>query len=430
MEDKIENNPLYKKIKEEIPVLEALLDTFAIIGLESEEFEKVKKKLPDFKKDFIEVSTSSDRFNKYFSPLGWISYESIEHNLMIKSIELAEIGEIDKAENLLIEYYESDKMDRLIKFTVYPEEFEIRSDLIMLAYEDYKAKRYHACIPVILMMIDGIVNDIDKNKGFWAEGTDVTVCDSIVGHSTGLNRLKEIFSETRIKTNTDVITIPYRHGILHGKDLGYANRNVAAKCWAALFAVRDWALIIKNGKKNPPKPQDVNENTMTFVELIDNINELTKNKEKIRRWKPRNIVIGLHIPINGNPDDYESNTPEQEVSKFFYFWKNEKYGKIASKIYYFTKESPSVNKEAGRIRKILKDKIFVNYYILGVNDKNFGTTHISVKIVFSQNNKEKSLECNFKLFYSNSILNVYEPGDIKGNWKYYDNILDSIDNIK
>ena len=55
-------------------------------------------------------------------------------------------------------------------------------------------------------------------------------------YSKGLNALNRIFQKMRQKTVTDEITIPFRHGIVHGMDLGYDNRMVAAKCWAALFA--------------------------------------------------------------------------------------------------------------------------------------------------------------------------------------------------
>lgn len=42
-------------------------------------------------------------------------------------------------------------------------------------------------------------------------------------------------TRSRNKTTTEDLTLPLRHGILHGRDLGYSNQMVAAKCWAVGF---------------------------------------------------------------------------------------------------------------------------------------------------------------------------------------------------
>ena len=58
------------------------------------------------------------------------------------------------------------------------EDYRPRYDLAEKAKEDYLAGRYHACVPVVLTIIDGIVNDIEQ-KGFFAQGVDLTAWDSI-----------------------------------------------------------------------------------------------------------------------------------------------------------------------------------------------------------------------------------------------------------
>jgi len=44
----------------------------------------------------------------------------------------------------------------------------------LYALEEYENGRYYACVPLLLMIIDGIVNDISKETGFFAEKTDLT----------------------------------------------------------------------------------------------------------------------------------------------------------------------------------------------------------------------------------------------------------------
>lgn len=53
------------------------------------------------------------------------------------------------------------------------------------------------------------------------------------------------------------------------RELTFDNKLVAAKTWAALFAVRDWA--VTDGKKNSKPKQDV-----TWNELLQQIVENEK----------------------------------------------------------------------------------------------------------------------------------------------------------
>ena len=86
--------------------------------------------------------------------------------------------------------------------------------------------------------------------------------------------MKRIFNTGRYSTVTDNITIPYKNGILHGMDLGYDNKTVAAKSWAALFAAREWAMKAEQGllEEQPEKPQK------SWKELFRDIDELNRSK--------------------------------------------------------------------------------------------------------------------------------------------------------
>ena len=124
-----------------------------------------------------------------------------------------------------------------------------RIRLAKLAQDDYLSGRYHACIPLLLSLLDGLVNDVSNHVGFFAANVDLTAWDCIAAHETGLKALAAILSESRKKTNEKSICVPYRHGILHGRELAFDNKVVAAKCWAAMFAARDWAAALDDGKK-------------------------------------------------------------------------------------------------------------------------------------------------------------------------------------
>ncbi|WP_234964988.1 hypothetical protein [Acinetobacter johnsonii] len=106
---------------------------------------------------------------------------------------------------------------------------------------DYQAGRYHACIPLLLALIDGLANDISAHVGFFAGKTDLELFDSITAHETGLPFLKTIMNSSRTTTTTKEISIPYRNGILHGRDLNFANKEVASKCWWVLASLIEWS---------------------------------------------------------------------------------------------------------------------------------------------------------------------------------------------
>ncbi len=183
----------------------------------------------DLGKQFEELSKSPDIFNHYFSERGWIAHESGNHDLIMECIKLAEEDNIKSAEDKLADYYTSENIQWLVSLIYGTPEFRKRNELINAAFEDTKANRFYSAIPLLLMIIDGTVNDISKSKGFFAENTDLTAWDSIAAHSSGLSKLRDILNVTRKATTTEEIFFPYRNGILHGRDLSYANKYVAGK---------------------------------------------------------------------------------------------------------------------------------------------------------------------------------------------------------
>lgn len=163
-----------------------------------------------------------ESFNKYFSDAGWCAYDSMNMPLMENAVKAYEAGGIDAGEQVLIQYYQTDVKDIMHWLKNKAKPFRERYELIKCAFDDHFAERYHASVPLFLIIIDGAVNDYTKSKGFFAEGTDVSAWDCLVGCGDGLTKIKDIFKKGRNKTNHDEIRLPYRNGILHGRDLNYA----------------------------------------------------------------------------------------------------------------------------------------------------------------------------------------------------------------
>jgi hypothetical protein len=80
-------------------------------------------------------------------------------------------------------------------------------------------KRYIAALPLILMAADGFASE-RLNYSPFADGADHSAFDSIAGHPSGLPKLIKAICKSRKKTTWEETPLPFRHGVLHGRDLG------------------------------------------------------------------------------------------------------------------------------------------------------------------------------------------------------------------
>lgn len=260
--------------------------------------EELKKNISTIEQQINTLRFEPDKFNQHYSDLGWIAYESMNSDLMKEVIKLAEDNKRDDGEQLLLEYYaDDDRIKYLLTRLKNRTGFSKRYELLLKVYDDYKSGRFHSCIPVFLMIIDGVVDEVTKsNKGFFASDFNPNLWNSIVGHESGLAKIAKIYAKTRKKVNTEPITLPYRNGILHGKDINYDNDLVATKCLATIFAVGDWVEQYESGKHikpESPKPQSILQQLKEFKESLvafqKQHDENEKNKDEIEKWQPRHI---------------------------------------------------------------------------------------------------------------------------------------------
>lgn len=147
--ERIEDNPSYKKFKKELEGAEALHKVtkfFSFLGLKNKSLNEAFSTLPNMKKQLELLSKSPDKFNDHYAQRGWIAHESMNSDLMLTSIELADKGLIEVAEQELINYYSSDKLQWLLHQLKGVEAFSNRYNFFLLAYEDTLAERYHAVV--------------------------------------------------------------------------------------------------------------------------------------------------------------------------------------------------------------------------------------------------------------------------------------------
>jgi|SRR5579862_4022431 len=359
-----------------------------------------------------EVASLPDRFNNLFARRGWIAYDSLNLEVVRAAVARAEGGDLEGAESILVDHYDENTIRLKLLLLGSLEVFRPRLPLAEKALIDYLAGRHHAAVPVVLALTDGLVNDL-QDHGFFAMGADMTAWDSIAAHEAGLGRLGKILNRPRKKTTTETITVPYRHGILHGRDLGYDNKPVAAKSWAALFAVGDWAAKIARGHKTAPPDQPK-------PSLLDNLRSIHESKQEIERmrdWRPRVLTLGDNVPLTGDSTVYSAGSPERALVQFLKYWKARNYGKMVGLLPAWIRRLEPTGTMAGELRARYSPKPLLSFAIEKIADVGPAVTEISVRCEYADGRGSEVKE--FRIFYEDAKGEVTMRGKPGGAWVVY-----------
>lgn len=400
-----------KKFKKAVSALHPLLK---LLDVDIVTMDETLEEIDSLEKSMIQMASLPDRFNNLFATRGWIIYGYMNFDVAKTAVEKAEAGDIDGAEADLVEYYSADTVRWKLQTMRGVKAFRPRMRLAELALTDYQEERYHACIPVVLALLDGLVNELHKNhRGFFAEGVDLTAWDSMAAHSKGLNVLAGILKQGRKTTRTEEIAIPYRHGIMHGMDLGYANKMVAAKTWAALFATRDWALKVEKGELTSPPEK----HRMNWRETFRQFKENRDDKSRLAAWQPRAIQPGMDIPETGGANMYGQGTPERKLAEFLSYWKERNYGYMARcvpiDIAYSAKELPA------QMRKSYGSKHLKAFRFISISDDAAAVTEIKTALLLEEDGTESDMPQIFRMIYLDTDGNPATRERPGGTWTVF-----------
>jgi hypothetical protein len=415
-EPRIADIPSIKKTREELrnlaqvkkamPFLRPLL---RLLGVDVAGIDESLSQMDDLMREGNEMARILDGFNDLFAGRGWIMYDLMNFEVAKAAVAKGEAGDLDGAEADLVNYYDVETVRSGLRTMHSVRAFRPRMALAEKAVEDYAAERFHACVPVVLALLDGMVNDVyqkaydGKRRGVSAEDVDLTAWDSIAAHSKGLNRLLKILQTGRRRTTNEQIFLPYRHGILHGVDLGYDNRIVAAKTWAALFATRDWAVRAEQGKLQGPAPTPPPTLKETFRDLgvsLKRWSELQAAQKRMEEWKPRTVIVGRDLPDTGAPNAFGEDTPERKLAEYLELWKRKNYGQMAGCISPFL--GPPPNRAAAEVRAAFGTKRLLSFRFSNLTDIAPAITEIDTDLVYEEHSREITKKHQFRMLRAGS----------------------------
>lgn len=326
-----------------------------------------------------------ESFNDMFAARGWIAHDWVNMEAARDALEAGRAGRFDEADRLMVAAHEPDVVRRSLNRMRRLPCFHRRYSLALLAVDDYDAGRYHACIPVTLALLDGMGQEL-TGAGFLRQGVRFAKRDSFLEIGPGLASLIRTMTQSRGRTTEERLQVPFRHGILHGVDLGYANKTVAAKAWGALLAAGSYA----NHVEHPlPKKDDVG--------LIESLKQMAETRERTKeisrvaeQWEPRTSTEILHDLDRDGPQD---GTPESLIKYLIKSWQDSNFGKLAQ----LTSESMHTNpsKLAGRIRHLLSTAPSSHTFI-SVDDESSAATAVRVELSWNDGERE---EVEFRVLY-------------------------------
>lgn len=413
---KIANNPSVQGIRDSVKSLNMLKTVFNCVPFGAYIFPEWHKAFESMEglAERVKILEVPDRFNEAFSKRGWIAYESMNLKSMVQAIEIAEEEGYPAAEEFLANTYD----DNVLKFGIMrcngQSDFRKRVRLLELAASDYLAGRYHACVPLLLALIDGLANDVSKHIGFFAEGAKLTAWDSIAAHETGLKTLAKIMGLPRKRTNEDEISIPFRNGILHGRELAFDNRVVAAKCWGTLFALRDWATALANSKIEPQAKAETK-----WSDIIRQISKTQQLTRALEAWRPRSESELTHIPSDGPPNFLPEGTPEQVVASFLDNWVHRRYAPMAAALVDLLNRP--IGKRAGLVRQEFGKKHLSSYRIISVVDKSAAMSNVLVKLQTGEKAPGELITLNLSVQFSDVSNELAVWKHDPGTWKILQN---------
>jgi hypothetical protein len=140
------------------------------LGVDVNKMNESLEKIDEHSITAVEMTSIPDRFSDIFAEHGFIMYDMMNFEAAKTAVERAESGEIQEALQGIIDYYNPENVRWLLGRMKTVKAFGPRLLLAYKALIDFEEERYHACVPVVLALMDGLVNDLhEDHKETWSQ---------------------------------------------------------------------------------------------------------------------------------------------------------------------------------------------------------------------------------------------------------------------
>ena len=288
---------------------------------------KQRAEIKEVERRVREITSTVDQFYALLGDRNWIFHDDLYMEKMTALVSSTADADVAEATFIEAQYRNAEWLSFMIGRLRGLPAMRPRLDLIQRAEADYREGRFYAVVLVLIAVMDGFVNDLDRGhrQGLHArEASDLAAWDSVVGHHKGLAHAHAAFTKSFKGTQTDPVYELYRNGIVHGNLTNFDNLIVATKAWNRLFAVADWARAREKQQK-PVKPKP------TLREVLGQVAENGRVKKLLDAWEPSRLAPG--------DPGFSEHSIYVAASDFFEAWKLGRYGLMVPFLPYPIQES-------------------------------------------------------------------------------------------
>jgi hypothetical protein len=264
------------------------------------------------------MSKIIDDFAQLLGPRNWI----FQSRLPLDEVEAFLTLDPETAEKAFIQLHRSGKW---LPFWVMQlsgiADLRPRQGLLRRALADYEADRFYSCTLLLISVMDGFVNDVDKQarRGLHTRtGQELQAWDSVVGHHLGLTHVMPEFLLPVKALRVEPVFEVHRHGIVHGMEVDHDNVIVATKAWNYLFAVVDWAEDLEKQKVPDPPPTTWRD---IYNTIRDHAQWKTDFEAAMRDWTDK--------MLSPQDPEWEDDAVYRAANGFLGAWKEGNYGVMA-----------------------------------------------------------------------------------------------------
>ncbi len=201
--------------------------------------------------DNADYAAVAERFNHTFASQGWIATESFCTDTMRDALTHHQERRFEDAEDVILDWFNPLRIQFFaIGRCGYFGDHHSRKEQLDEAFALTQEERYKSAIPLILIACEGFAADV-LQVSLFSRKSDLTLFDTFVGHKSALPKLVSELTRSVSDTSEENAELPGRHGILHGKTLGYDTRSNCMKAWLLFIALTDLHIERLNKAEEP-----------------------------------------------------------------------------------------------------------------------------------------------------------------------------------
>lgn len=304
-----------------------------------------------------EILNLPDRFNAAFAERGWFATSSMSVDAMRAALVKHEEGDTYAGEEVILDWVLDPETINLFAITRSKSFGDVQGRWHQLceALTLTEEGRYWSAVPLVLIACDGLASDVLGTSPF-EKNADLSLFDSMVAHPSSLPAAITRITTGVRKSSDDELSLPLRHGILHGRSLGYANRAVCGKAWMLMIALVDWAADKRDEEARRAK--DEARRSLNWADISASLQKNQADRASIEAFVPR----CWEGPFAG---ELAKDEPSFAFREFLTGWRTRNFGLMAKRAVNITQQKHG--HLAGCMRADAEHVRLVEFEILSVS---------------------------------------------------------------